>query len=1066
MTRAPKFAVIILFTILLPLAGETLVDVSFVSHAIGQEVADDPVATRKYSVALGFQKQRLYPQATERWQQFLAMYPTDKRVPNAKHHLGVCLVRQQKFPEAVALFREILAKHPQFASNDSTQFNVGLALYNIGLTTEKPADFQQAVAAFKEIPAKYGTSQLLPTALFYQAECLGLAGDQNGAIPVYKSILTKHPTSSIVPSVYQAMSETLTDLERDEEATVSLKEFIAKHPKDPGLNEGQLRLGLSLMKQAKFAEAHGLFAAVAGIKDFPLGDFALVKQAEAIYAQQNLPQAAALYESVAARFPMSTYIGTSYVSAGKCRFQATQFPEAQRDLTEVINRKLPEAPEAAYWLGLTLIQFNKANEALVALDKAITEYSADMVFLPLLKFARIDAISRLPDRRPESVTLFSAFAAEYPDHPKAATAVYLAATGALAEADHVSAQKYCEAFLANPKFADDELVPDVLFAAGETYLRTTPPQPAKAEASYRKFIVASPEHENIARAQLGVAAGLYAQAKYDETVQHLTKEAAVFKDPTHLAEAKLLVGRSHLDSKRHNEAIAALRQSIAASANWERFDETIFVLAISLQVAGQADPAIVEFNKVTANAKSTYRDQAIYQTGEIYREQKKFPQAIASYAKLVAELPMSTLAPQAMYSAGVVHYETVDFAKAVVELGKLIATHADSPVAADGRYLRGMSQLGLVQYQPALDDLKAFLTAAPESEKRFDARFAIAQCEAGLKQHDAAIATMTTLLKENAKYEKTDDVLYELAFVYVDSKKDKEASDTFRQLVTRSPMHERAGECWYRIGEFHQANAQPAEAIAAYTAGVKVAKLPAIREKTHYKLAAAQYASEKYAEAAAGLQAQLKEFATGELRFAATYLLGESLYKGGAHAASLAELRKVVDSKDPLALEFHPQGLYRAGLCATVLKDWAGAQTFYGRLVAEHAKFEQVNEARYGLGVAFQNQQKFDMAIAVFKVVTEAAPDTETAAKSWFMMGQCRFAEKKYKEAIDCFSEVAFGFQHEEWQPLSLFEAGRCYVQLKDFDAAESILKTLIKDFPKHASAKDAVAVLTQIAGK
>ncbi len=1046
-----------ILAILLAVLVSAAVDVS------SQEPDEDPVATRKYSVALGFQKQRLFDEAAVRWQQFLKSYPKSKRVPNAKHHLGVCLVQQKKFTDAAKMFREILAQFPKFASNDSTQFNLGLAIYNTALTTKKPADFQQAVAAFREIPAKYGSSKLVPTALYYQAECLCLAGDPNAAIPVYKLIINGHAAHSLVPQVYQALGETLGELDRDQEASVALKQFLAKFPKDPSFNEGQLRLGLSLMKQENFAEAHGLFAKVATVKEFPLADFALMKQAESLYAQEKDPAAAALYESLVARFPNSGYLGGAFLAAGKCRYRAGQYPNAQQDLAQIISRKLPEAAEAAYWLGRTLIQWNKPNEALPALDKAIAAYPTSEEFLPLLKYARIDAISRLPNRRAESVPLFAAFAVANPDHLKAPEALYLAASGALAEVDYAAAQKYCEQFLGNAKFSKVVLIPEVLLVAAETYLRTDPAQPTKAEESYRKFLVAAPDHENAARAQLGIAACLHAQKKFDETVQHLTKVAAVFKEPVLIAESKLLLGRSHLEAERADQAIVALRASMAANANWEHTDEVAFVLAVSLQAANQSDAAIVEFNRVSANAKSTYRDQALYQTGEIYRNQLKDPQAIASYQKLTAELPKSTLVPAAMYGLAIVHYENDDLKNAVVELVKLLGSHADSEFANDAKFLRGMCYVGLKQYQPATDDLVQFVASVPDSEKKYDARFAIARCQAGLMQHDGAVATMNALLTEKPDYEQADDVLYEMAFVYVAAKKEKEAVDSFRKLVTRSPKSVKAGECWYRIGEYHQNNDQDAEALAAYTSGLQIAKLPDVREKMYYKLSSAQFSSEKFTEAIVTLQAQLKEFGKGELVFAATYLLGESLYKEQSYPAALAELRKVVDSQDAKAKEFHPQSLYRAGMCGANVKDWPASQAYYARLVAEYPDFEQLIEARYGLGVAFQNQQKIDQAIPLFKAITDEYPDTETAAKSWFMMGQCRFAQKKYAEAIESFTEIAFGFEHEEWQPLSLFEAGRCYIQLKNTDAAKSILKTLVKDFPKHARAKDALAILKDL---
>ena len=110
-----------------------------------------------------------------------------------------------------------------------------------------------------------------------------------------------------------------------------------------------------------------------------------------------------------------------------------------------------------------------------------------------------------------------------------------------------------------------------------------------------------------------------------------------------------------------------------------------------------------------------------------------------------------------------------------------------------------------------------------------------------------------------------------------------------------------------------------------------------------------------------------------------------------------------------------------------------------------------------------QNQKKLDPAKSVFQQITVDLPDTETAAKSWFMMGQCCFAQKKFPEAIDCFSEVAFGFKHPEWQPLSYFEAGRCYVQLKNVTAARKMLTAVVEEFPKHARVKDAQAILKQL---
>ena len=150
-------------------------------------------------------------------------------------------------------------------------------------------------------------------------------------------------------------------------------------------------------------------------------------------------------------------------------------------------------------------------------------------------------------------------------------------------------------------------------------------------------------------------------------------------------------------------------------------------------------------------------------------------------------------------------------------------------------------------------------------------------------------------------------------------------------------------------------------------------------------------------------------------------------------------------------------------MCAANLKDWASSQQHYAALIEQFPKFELLDEARYGVALALQNQDRLDEAKAVFKQVTDNQPDSETAMKSWFMMGQCWFAQKKYAEAIDCFSEVAFGFKHDQWQPLSYFEAGRCYAQLNDPTAARKMLMTVVEEFPKHDRVNDAKTILAQL---
>ena len=1040
----------------------------FCPFSSAQDEVADAQATRKYSVALGFQKKKLFDQAAPRWQQFIQTYPQHKRTPTAYHHLGVCQIQQQKHAEAANTFRTILSKFPQFTALDSTHFNLGLAIYNAALASQKPADFNQAATTFGEVSAKFGNSPLVPTSLFYRAECLCLAGDFKTALPVYQNIVNAHPNSPVAPRALYALGATQQDLEMETEATATYQSFLQKFPQDSQVNDCRLRLGDSLCKQQRFAEAEPIFAQAAGTADFANADFAVMKYAQSLFEQDKLPQAAAQYESLPGRFKESEYIGAAYLAAGKCRYRNKEFPPAQNNFTAAVNLKQPDtSSEAAYWLARTLRQLKNPNGAIQTLDQAIAAYPQSE-FRPLCQFGRIDAIFSIEARQKEAVPLFAQFAAQNAAHEKAPEALYRAALGSLQLQDYPNAQKYTATYLANPEFMQHPLGPEVLLSAAESYLRPEPPDLGKAEAFYRRLISEFPQHDRLPRAQLGIGVCLHAAKKYEPAIQQLTTSAPLFTDPIILAESRLLIGRCFLETERAEQAIGMLQSARAAKPDWEHVDEVIFVLGLSMRSAGQADPAIATFNELNAaHPQSLFRGQGICQVGEIRFQNQKYDEAIAAYQSLISQLPQDPFVPQALYGMAAAKFEKLDFAGAQPHLDQLIGTHAVSPIAPRGKYLRGLCRLRLSQFQPALTDLTEFIATTPEQTDLLGARYALARCQIGLKQLDPAIALLQSILNEKPDYARADEIYYELGFAYLDAMKTKEAADNFRQLAEKLPQSSHAAESWYRVGEFHETVDQFPAAIAAYTSGLKI---PAeqntestIREKLQYKLGAVQYKQEQYGVAIQTLQQQVNEFGQGELAEAGQYLLGESFYREKNYPEAMARFAKVIGSARETAKEFHARSYYRSGVCAAFLKQWAASQQHYAALVNGFPDFEVIGEARYGLGMALQHQQKLDEAKGVFQQVINNEPETETAAKSWFMIGQCWFTQKNYAKAIDCFSEVAFGFKHEEWQPLSYFEAGRCYIQLMKPAAAQEMLKTVVDEFPNHARVADAKAILAEL---
>ena len=1021
-----------------------------------QDGAVDPVATREYAVALGFQRKKLFKQAAVRWTQFIAKFAKDERIANAHYHLGVCQL-QTGNAKAVGTFQQVLKRFTEFEQRDAVQFNLGLALYNTALVSKTPDGFRAAAVEFANVSSQHAKSQHIPSALYYQAECVFQAGDHAGAIAVYQALIAQHGDSPLLPTAIFALATTQQESEKRVEAVETYRLFLQKFPTANKVAECRLRLGLVLSELTRHAEAEKEFAAAAAVKEFALADLALFHQARSKHDQQQMPQAAALFESLPKKFSQSEYVHMALLEAGKCRFLSKQFPQAQNAFKAVFDAKQNESPEAAWWLGRTLIQLKQAPAAIGTLDTAIADWP-QTEFVPELKFTRIEAIYEDEKRKPETVTLYAQFADEFAADDLAADARFRAALTALQLNNLKDAKQQSDVFLSNIAYAKHPSLPDVLFVAAESRIVGDTGDFAKADELYRRLVDEFPEHAYAPRSLVRVGFCLHSLKQHDPGIAFLKAALPRLKQPELLAEAQFLIGISHQSLERPTEGVTALRASRKAKTDWGRGDEVLLALATGLVDLKQPDAAIAELNQLNQKyPNSEFGDRAWFRLGEIHLQQKKLEPAVAAFQQVVAKFADSEFAPLAAYGSGSALFDKADYKGAVSHLNGLLTKYPKSAIATNAHYLRGLSQHRQKNYAAAVSDLTEFLKREPaEQNAALDARYSLALCHAGLKQHDQTIKIALDLLKAKPDYGAADKVWYELAFAYSETERQQESADAFRHLATNFPDSVLAGECWLRVAGFHASEKKYADAIAASDQGLAKTTDRKLRERLQFRKGSSQFSTDAFAEAAATLQTQIKEHPDGDLRIDATWLVAESSFRQKDYGGSLPWYKKMIDAKSE---KYHPRALYRTGTCASELKQWAVSQKHFEALTKQFPEFEQVSEAWYGLGFALQNQDHLDQAMQMYDRVTKET-NTESAAKARFMMGECAFAQKKYDVAWEHFLEAALGYPYPEWQALGHFEAGRCFIELKMPDKARESLQTVVDRFPEHVRAKDAAKLL------
>jgi len=247
------------------------------------------------------------------------------------------------------------------------------------------------------------------------------------------------------------------------------------------------------------------------------------------------------------------------------------------------------------------------------------------------------------------------------------------------------------------------------------------------------------------------------------------------------------------------------------------------------------------------------------------------------------------------------------------------------------------------------------------------------------------------------------------------------------------------------------------KAAAAFAEGLKSAQDKDVRERLHYSYGFALFKQQKYEGAAKTLAEQLSAVPGGELAGPARFLAAECLFHQDKFTEALPMFAQV--AKDQVK-PYHEQSLYRAGTCANNLRQWAVAGRHLKVLVDGFPKFDQLDDARYGLALALFKQSK--PAEARAECAKIKGPGI-AAAKARFLLGEMALAEKKYPEAIEFYFQVASSSADKSLRAESRYKAALCYHARGNKAAAIKQLERVVADHADHPRAKDAAKLIADL---
>jgi TolA-binding protein len=152
------------------------------------------------------------------------------------------------------------------------------------------------------------------------------------------------------------------------------------------------------------------------------------------------------------------------------------------------------------------------------------------------------------------------------------------------------------------------------------------------------------------------------------------------------------------------------------------------------------------------------------------------------------------------------------------------------------------------------------------------------------------------------------------------------------------------------------------------------------------------------------------------------------------------------------------RAVLRLGHAQLQLKQWEPARQSFETVINRYGNNNPwAIDARYGMGLAFQNQNRYQDAINVYALITQATQD-ERAGRALLQIGECHAKQGKWKEAGDQFKTVYLGYDIPELKWTAMLEHARVLAESKDTDGAAKLLDRVIKDAPKDSDWTKAAA--------
>ncbi|MBU0638442.1 MAG: tetratricopeptide repeat protein [Planctomycetes bacterium] len=1014
-------------------------------------------AQRAYLSANGLLNRGLYELAAKEYRQFLAEHAEHEKAPLARYGLAVCCFRTNQYADAARELDQLSGR---------ADFVYAAEVWTLlGQCRLVEQNYGGAAKAFGHVLREHRDHALADDASALCAEALYRDGKHAAAARRCAAFVERWPDSPLRGRVDYFWA--LAEMAGGDYAAAGtrLEQMLARAGEGQFAEHATLLAAECCHRSGGLDQAARWYRRVLEREEGKYTADALLGLATLLHGQGNVDEAGRLLERLLKRSSKSPQAPAARLQLGRVWFDQQRYEQALPLFEQVAQSEGDLVAEATYWAAKCRLRQGAYAEAAERLAHAAKQYP-ESVLLPEMLYDRIVALVQAEDQAGAAEAI-AVFRAGYSEHALAANVLHLAATLAHQQERFDDSQQLCRDFLA--RYAEHELAPRISFLTAENhYLAGRYGDALKAFTWFeRKY----PQDEQIPQAAYRIGLALYRLERYDEAAERLAAILERDLQRESFRPALLALGDIHFQRGEWPQAERCLTDYLGQGLDVAAADDALLKLGLTRQRQGQHERALEVYATLCERfSDSPHAAQAVFESGQALVALERLDQARQAFEHVLAEGGESRFAPFAHNHLGAIAMRQQRYAEAAAYFERVARSEVDEALKAEATYQQGQAWLLTERYEEAEKALAGFL-------RHHGAHVRAPRCRAQLAIAQARRERLAEALETIAEVEKVEvgqlepelqaALRYEQAWCLRKLGRVDEAATVFRTLI--GDGEERLNV--YAVLELAEIEAagkryeQAAQLLrrlrtAAANGATKVPGevLPLVL----YRLGLCEFELGRTKEAAALLEEFLELSPDSELAGSASFFCGEAYHRDGQYEPAVRHFTRVGEQhvSDPT----HAASLLRLGEALAGLQRWARSEKAFADHLERYPDSAQWFQARFGLGWARENQNRYDEAIVAYRAVVERHKGP-TAARAQFQIGECLFAKKAHEEAACELLKVDILYAYPEWSAAALYEAGRCFEALGKEVEARKQFKTVVDKYDQTRWAKLASQHLAKLPG-